>query len=98
MHVDDCVLYTSEGCLVQLQLEKNSTEKHLCFKRQSLQAESSPWKYFLKAHIDRLSSKHGYTDYMALYSPLDWNTPLLDGFLVRHYVSLKEWQPIYYSS
>lgn len=48
MRVDDCVIYTSEGCIVELRLEKIYSTTHTCVKCQSLQSESSLWKYFFE--------------------------------------------------
>lgn len=45
---------------------KKSTESICALSAKAFRLKAAPGNTFLKAHIDRLSSEHGYTDYMAL--------------------------------
>lgn len=43
-----------------------TTESICALSAKAFRLKAAPGNTFLKAHIDRLSSEHGYTDYMAL--------------------------------
>lgn len=60
------MIYTCEGCIVELRLEKNLQKNIYALSAKAFSLKAAFGSAFLKAHIDRLSSKHSYTDYTEL--------------------------------
>lgn len=55
MRADDRVIYTSEGCVVELRLEKN-LQRSVCALSAKAFSLKAAFGNILKDHIDRLSS------------------------------------------